>query len=91
MASVRRNITLTSANYAWLQEMAPNERALSDLINSLVQGERTHQGMEQRLVRHIAHIEAVQTRLEQAALKLSHDNPDGVAGTIGSAMKEVSK
>jgi hypothetical protein len=37
----RTNFTISEANHAWLQTQAPNERAMSRLVDELIQQERT--------------------------------------------------
>jgi hypothetical protein len=51
MASFRRNVVLTDANYHWATQQAPNERALSQFINNLLQKERTLGPIETRMPR----------------------------------------
>ena len=51
MASIRRNVVFTDPNFQWAIEQAPNEKALSQLINNLLQRERTLGPIEGRLQR----------------------------------------
>jgi len=49
MANVRRNVVLTDTNYQWAAQQAPNEKALSQFINNLLQKERTLDPIESRM------------------------------------------
>jgi hypothetical protein len=41
MAYRRTNFTISDINHHWLQAQAPNERAMSRLVDDLIQRERT--------------------------------------------------
>ena len=47
----RTNFTISEQNYTWLREQAPGERGMSELIDRLVQRERTLGPIETRLRR----------------------------------------
>lgn len=47
----RTNFTISEQNYSWLREQAPGERGMSELVDRLVQRERTLGPIEARLQR----------------------------------------
>jgi predicted CopG family antitoxin len=49
--SRRTNFTISDQNYTWLRDQAPGERGMSELIDRLVQRERTLGPIETRLQR----------------------------------------
>jgi hypothetical protein len=67
MAGFRRNLVLTDANYQWAAQQAPNEKALSQFINNLLQRERTIGPIETRLQRQADKLERLMGELGTAA------------------------
>jgi hypothetical protein len=62
MAGLRRNVVLTDANYKWAAQQAPSEKALSQLINNLLQRERTLGPIESRMRRQAERLDTILDR-----------------------------
>jgi hypothetical protein len=62
MAGLRRNVVLTDANYQWAAQHAPNEKALSQFINNLLQRERTLGTIESRMERQADRLDTILNR-----------------------------
>jgi hypothetical protein len=57
MAMVRRNLVFTDENYQWVRQHACSERALSRLINDILQKERALGPIETKLAQHVAQLD----------------------------------
>jgi hypothetical protein len=51
MAQRRTNFTISDVNHNWLQAQAPNERAMSRIVDDLIQRERVLGPIEARMQR----------------------------------------
>jgi hypothetical protein len=64
----RRNLTFTGPNFEWLQREAPTEKALSQLVNDIVQRQRTLGPIETRMQRHAEVLDRAMVAISQLPL-----------------------
>ncbi len=59
MAAIRRNLVFTKENYQWVKSKAPHEKGLSQIINTLIERERSAHGLVDRLEAAVAELGAL--------------------------------
>jgi hypothetical protein len=62
----RTNFTISEQNYTWLRDQAPGERGMSELVDRLVQRERTLGPIEARLQRQTERLDAILYQRQEA-------------------------